>query len=435
MIKSINIKNFKSLRDVEIKLEQVNLLIGANNCGKSNFLKALEFFGNSFEEESNVLKRKGKEFSFKEDDKIDTHNKSINLVIDTEKTLEFIHLFFQINYNEHDSIPTFYFFDGLNDNPKLQSIEVLNQKFLSKNNENNFVLINNDWDNNYLDDFIRTLQSYSNIGEIIGDRGVTVLKKDKFQIFHTSTPQDILSYLVRKECDIPTELLNIKIYKPNTFELQKPLPILPNKDSINHDASNLVSFFDNVKDNQPDIIDAIEKDLNNCNSDFKNVILKLVDVPDSKTSHKIIGLRDIRKNNFYGDELSDGTLYLISLLAIIHQKNPPKLILLEEPESNIHPRRINDVINMIIKMAFEKNIQVIMTTHSPLVLDQFKDMPEAVSIFEMKDGETKVKNLKDVIDESNKKLKKKKIEEINFSDSFGDYWYMGYFGGIPHDND
>ena len=45
MLGKIRIKNFKSLRDVEMELQQVNLLIGPNNSGKTNLLKALEFFG------------------------------------------------------------------------------------------------------------------------------------------------------------------------------------------------------------------------------------------------------------------------------------------------------------------------------------------------------------------------------------------------------
>ena len=45
MIHSIRIQNFKSLRDVTLRLQDVNLLIGPNNSGKSNVLKALAFLG------------------------------------------------------------------------------------------------------------------------------------------------------------------------------------------------------------------------------------------------------------------------------------------------------------------------------------------------------------------------------------------------------
>ena len=44
MLKRVSIQNFKSLKDVTLDLQKVNLLIGPNNSGKTNFLKALEFF-------------------------------------------------------------------------------------------------------------------------------------------------------------------------------------------------------------------------------------------------------------------------------------------------------------------------------------------------------------------------------------------------------
>ena len=47
MLEQVRIQNFKSLKDVTLDLQKVNLLIGPNNSGKSNFLKALEFFAKS----------------------------------------------------------------------------------------------------------------------------------------------------------------------------------------------------------------------------------------------------------------------------------------------------------------------------------------------------------------------------------------------------
>lgn len=43
MLSKIHIENFKSLKNVTPELQPVNLLIGSNNSGKTNLLKALEF--------------------------------------------------------------------------------------------------------------------------------------------------------------------------------------------------------------------------------------------------------------------------------------------------------------------------------------------------------------------------------------------------------
>ena len=41
MLTSLRIQNFRSIRDATVKLGQVNLFIGPNNSGKSNFLKGV----------------------------------------------------------------------------------------------------------------------------------------------------------------------------------------------------------------------------------------------------------------------------------------------------------------------------------------------------------------------------------------------------------
>ena len=41
MITNINIKNYKSVVDVNLPLGRFNLLVGANGCGKSNILEGI----------------------------------------------------------------------------------------------------------------------------------------------------------------------------------------------------------------------------------------------------------------------------------------------------------------------------------------------------------------------------------------------------------
>ena len=42
-LESITIKGFKSIRNAEVKLRDINVLIGANGSGKSNFLEVFSF--------------------------------------------------------------------------------------------------------------------------------------------------------------------------------------------------------------------------------------------------------------------------------------------------------------------------------------------------------------------------------------------------------
>ena len=46
LIKTIQIKNFRSIRTAKIDCRNMNILVGQNDVGKSNVLKALNLFFN-----------------------------------------------------------------------------------------------------------------------------------------------------------------------------------------------------------------------------------------------------------------------------------------------------------------------------------------------------------------------------------------------------
>lgn len=67
--------------------------------------------------------------------------------------------------------------------------------------------------------------------------------------------------------------------------------------------------------------------------------------------------------------VSEGTLRALGLLALGGVKEPPALIAFEEPENGIHPRRIRDVAEILANRAGSEDTQVIVTTHSPMLSD------------------------------------------------------------------
>jgi len=134
---------------------------------------------------------------------------------------------------------------------------------------------------------------------------------------------------------------------------------------------------------------------------------------------------------YWAEEVSDGVLYFLALLCIVHQPDPPKLLLLEEPEKGIHPRRIREVMDFIFELARMRDIQIILTSHSPYVVDHFKDIPECISVFDRENGETVIRNAKDIMDAKNAELRAVGEEPIHFSDGLGEYWVSGFLGGVP----
>lgn len=377
MLQKVSIQNFMSLKDVTLELQKVNLLIGPNNSGKSNFLKALEKYS--------IL---------------GSNPQSADLVLKLED------YYSKLPYNE------IVFNFSLIDTEQFERNHIIAFEYLSnKSKLSKWIFSVNDNYNNAFDDDEKKIER----NEIISKKNYPLFKN----IFH-----------------------NLIIYKPDPNSFQKPFPILPNQLLINFNASNLVAFFDALRDEYPENYKAIENDLHKCIPElsglrFENIEINKYDdlfkIYGDKT-FKRLGLYDKNKKiTYWADELSEGTLYFLALLCIVHQPNPPKLLLLEEPEKGIHPRRIKEVLDFIFQLAEDKDIQVIMTTHSERVLDEFEDIPEAVFIFDKdEEGATQVKNLlKDVIEPSDKKMEEKGLPKIKFTDSLGSHWVTGFIGGVP----
>jgi predicted ATPase len=85
--------------------------------------------------------------------------------------------------------------------------------------------------------------------------------------------------------------------------------------------------------------------------------------------------------------LSDGTLRYLCLLAILCHPNPGPLICIEEPELGLHPD-VLPTLASLLKDAAERT-QLIVTTHSDVLVDALTDQPEAVVVAERNaDGTT-----------------------------------------------
>ncbi len=78
--------------------------------------------------------------------------------------------------------------------------------------------------------------------------------------------------------------------------------------------------------------------------------------------------------------LSDGTLRYLCLLAILCHPNPPPLICIEEPELGLHPD-VLPTLAELLKEASERT-QIIITTHSDVLVDAMSDCPEVVLVAE-----------------------------------------------------
>ncbi|MFH1114008.1 MAG: AAA family ATPase [Pseudomonadota bacterium] len=87
---------------------------------------------------------------------------------------------------------------------------------------------------------------------------------------------------------------------------------------------------------------------------------------------------------FYLSEMSDGTVRMLCWAVVLLSPQLPTLLVIDEPEMGIHPAWLPILAEWI--KAASRRTQVIVTTHSPDLLDHFTDCSESVVCFCTKDG-------------------------------------------------
>ena len=91
-------------------------------------------------------------------------------------------------------------------------------------------------------------------------------------------------------------------------------------------------------------------------------------------------------------ELSDGTLRYLLLVAALLSPRPPALMVLNEPETSLHPDLLPSLARLIAQAA--KRSQLIVVSHAPALVDALEAAPGSTRIMLEKDlGETVVPEL------------------------------------------
>ena len=112
-----------------------------------------------------------------------------------------------------------------------------------------------------------------------------------------------------------------------------------------------------------------------------------IDVPKDISPNGAMNVLKLKTKNgqsLTSQEVSDGALLYLAYLAISHQPNPPGVMLVEEPENGVHHSALKQIIEALASLSKTRGIQVILTTHSPYLLDFVE--PENVQVF-LKDSE------------------------------------------------
>lgn len=113
---------------------------------------------------------------------------------------------------------------------------------------------------------------------------------------------------------------------------------------------------------------------------------------------------------------SDGTLRFLMLLAILCHPDPPGLICIDEPEHGFHPDALKLVADLLREAS--QRCQLVVTTHSDVLVSALSDVPEAIVVCQRDEGGTRLR-----------RLEGSRLQSWLEQYTLGDLWQMGEIGG------
>ncbi len=144
---------------------------------------------------------------------------------------------------------------------------------------------------------------------------------------------------------------------------------LHDNDYLRSDASNLASFLFKLKHEHHEVYELICKNIRLAIPFFDDFVLK----PQTlSTEEELINLVWKQKDSDYPlwpSQLSDGSIRFICLVTALLQPDPPSTIIIDEPELGLHPYAIT-LLGALLRSASTR-MQVIVSTQSVPLLNEF----------------------------------------------------------------
>lgn len=312
-IDKLTIQGFKSIRSLDkLQLKNLNVLIGANGVGKSNFVSYFRMLHELVEGRLQVWTSK---------------------------------------QGGADRVLTF----GLKETNQLSSILCFNDRdgygiFLAPTLDESFTILE--------EEIYFGEACFEKLG---GGTRESLLKQRTSQkpVAHLTEAYNLLS--------------NIKVFHfhdTSDTAAVKRAGAAHDNEYLRPDAGNLAAYLFKLQRENPDVYAQICKTVRLAVPFFDDFVLKPVPLASGEEQIRLLWKQADSDYPLWPSQLSDGSIRFICLVTALLQPNPPSTIIIDEPELGLHPYAIT-LLGALLRSA-SKRMQVIVSTQSVPLLNEFE---------------------------------------------------------------
>lgn len=369
-LKNLKVQHYKSLDDVSVDFApDVTVVVGPNGVGKSNFVDVLRFLRDAVTDdlEHAVTKREG-----------------ISRILQSYKTKPY-KIGIQLELSGHKLL-------------KKNQRETASYKVQLKSVSHSGYAVESEEATIKTDEF--GIDAVTRLCQITRDARGHLRMDEGSPEKPTETTTETVSTFDQDSLALGTKLPNGPIGKeitehtsawnfctiyPNTLKK----PALPDRDTqLMESGDNWASVIKALK-RSPKGRDALER----IYEAMRAVLPTFEEVRIQTVGSYLVPLFKFRVEgestleSFDPVQLSDGTLRLFGILLAAYQLPRPKLLVIEEPEQTIYPGALAVLADVFKEIG--KNTQVLITTHSPHLVQFFE--PSQIRVAVMHNGMTQIR--------------------------------------------
>lgn len=400
---SIGASNFRSLRKVNVELKPLNVLVGPNEAGKSNFLDLIEFLGDSARDDlAGALEKRGgyERVRFRGR----PEPKAISISVEANVTK-------YSSETARDEYDLRFFSRGIS---RPSSSERSERALLVRSEELVF----------------KRVKGRGRRISVKGDKAELVTTQEgrgpaeepeKLPLRGDSLALSTLRRLPPAEGGEEVERLarlftTFRVFNVDVQRARQPSRVAD--EALRSDGSNLASALVELA-RDPDTY----RDFLN---DARAMVPGLEDIEFEhiEGSAPVIAVKLVERGLTSGTYLEDasfGTVRILALLALLYDPHPPLLTCIEEIDHGLHPY----VFDLLVERLREASTrtQLLVVTHSPALVNRLHP-DELIVVERAADGSTRMPAISEA-------QIRQRLRAVDGELQLGEMWFSGTLGGVP----